>query len=67
MDNNKTVQEAWEKYVLNDEEIPTHILGVRDEIIRSWKRCKQHLNPNIKYSKELSEEELDTSIKKTAY
>ena len=39
------VKQAWETYVAHSNDIPDHIEGVRDEIIQSWKRCKQQLDP----------------------
>ena len=55
-------EKAWNKYILNNEEIPDHVDGVRPEILASWKRSKQNIDPFDKQLYFVSKEELNKRI-----
>lgn len=51
------IKKAWENYILNKKEIPTHVKGVRDEIIQSWKRSQTYIDASIPFTKKIDEGE----------
>lgn len=58
MENEET-KKAWENYIKKQIPLPDHIKGVRDQILRSWKRCQKTLPPTITTTKSMNQEELD--------
>ncbi|WP_281628277.1 sigma 54-interacting transcriptional regulator [Traorella massiliensis] len=60
------VKQAWETYVAHSNDIPDHIEGVRDEIIQSWKRCKQQLDPFQKQMSFVSSDILEKKMSENA-
>ena len=62
----EVIKQAWEKYVLNKEEIPEYIHGVRDEIVASWRRCQKHLDARFSTTRMISEKEYQERLIKNA-
>ncbi len=66
MFDSKTVKTAWEKYVASGAEIPESIEGMRQEIVDSWRRCRNMLDPFSKTLPYVSAEELNAKLEKNA-
>lgn len=62
----KIVKKAWEKYVASDAEIPESIEGVRQEIVDSWRRCKNYLDPKCASLPYATPEELEKRLEENA-
>lgn len=62
--NQQEIKKAWEKYVLNKEEIPLYVSGVRDEILNSWRRCQKKLDPHMNITRSLPSEEMQVILDK---
>lgn len=48
----------WKRYVEQCEEIPDHLEGLDDQILKSWKRSRKKVNPFEQRPVLLSKEEL---------